>query len=103
MKNSNFIVEIDTQTGFVTSITNPQDENKMNWCSDTENWGAIQTTWQNFSSEQNKDVYWPAEEALVLNNLEISDTKMSAVYINKKLNVTVNRFFNSNNNLTEQI
>ena len=105
MKNNNFIVEVDPQTGFVTSITNPQDEHNMNWCSDLGNWGAIQTTWQNIASEQNKteDAWRHHEEPLSFKEAKVYDTHMTAVYTNNKLNVTVNRFFNENGNFSERI
>ncbi|MDD6736077.1 MAG: hypothetical protein PUE13_07190 [Clostridiales bacterium] len=43
MENDNFIVDIDPKTGFVMSILNPNDRNRMNWCSDMGCWGKIKT------------------------------------------------------------
>ena len=43
MKNALFDIKFDKDTGCITEIVNPLDQNKMNWCSDLIGWGKIKT------------------------------------------------------------
>jgi len=95
MKNNNFIVKIDSKTGCITQITNPNDTYGMNWCSDIGLWGRVRTPNPNIASKYC--------ENLAIKSIDIQEQNASVVYVNDKLEVTTNRFFKSNGNLTEQV
>lgn len=41
MKNKSFAIQLDTATGYVSSIMNPADRHAMNWCAADGHWGKI--------------------------------------------------------------
>ena len=41
LRNENFHIEFDENTGYITSIKNPLDEHGMNWCAEDGQWGRI--------------------------------------------------------------
>lgn len=41
LRNENFYIEFDENTGYIRSIKNPSDEHEMNWCAEDGQWGRI--------------------------------------------------------------
>lgn len=86
MKNALFDIKFDKDTGCITEIVNPSDQNKMNWCSDLIGWGKIKTL---------------KNEVNLIEFKEDNETSI-AFYQNDKLTVTVTRSFNPSGNFTEK-
>lgn len=75
MKNKQFSVQIDEQTGFVTALSHPMDEYMMNWCAADGSWGRLH-------GEPTEFVSCRADE-----------TSSEAVFSGKKFAVRVTRTF----------
>ena len=101
MKNNIFDISINPETGFVTSITVLQDENKMNWCGQYGDWGRITTACDRKSSEYHKS--FGRHEPFSLKEIETDDLCCKVVYENNKMRVTVTRDFAENGNFRESM
>lgn len=105
MKNHLFSVEIEHDTGFISSIQNVNDTFHMNWCSDSGHWGRMKTPcdvklpfyYPDYYEAGRKDV------PFVLKEFNENENVVSCLYENSKLSVTVNRFFTEAGNLKEQM
>ena len=59
LRNENFYIEFDENTGYITSIKNPSDEHEMNWCAEDGQWGRIHVRAWNpwfYEFKENDDV-----------------------------------------------
>ena len=98
MENERFCVNIDKNTGFITSIVNRSDSDEMNWCADDGQWGKIyQRNWNALSGEFGEIEEKKMKLISCAQDKDCSET----VYSNGELRVTVYRSFNENGNFVE--
>ena len=89
MKNSNFDIQFNSESGAISSICIPYDKYKMNWCADNAEWGIIRclnydNIWGNYLER--------AKEMLLI-AFDEGESNAKTVYSNGKLQVTVIRSF----------
>lgn len=101
MKNSFFNVQINPKTGCITSLVHPFDKDRMNWCSDLDEWGKLYTTLEKQPSNYRHEC-WKNDTEFTLTKLEQRENEMTAVYNNNRYAVTVKRFFSQSDRLTER-
>lgn len=94
MKNKYFDIAIDCDTGCIKSISHPEDEYHMNWCSSDGYWGKIYSMNRLRFEDEFKNVE--------LTSFSADDDKSNSVYSNDVLSVTVHRFFKENGNFSEK-
>ncbi|MDD6564833.1 MAG: hypothetical protein PUF08_07110, partial [Clostridiales bacterium] len=98
LKNENFNIEFDGNTGYITSIKNPSDEHEMNWCAEDGQWGRIHVRdWKPWFYEfgESDDV------KMKLVSLVCESDSSETVYRNNIMEVTVKRYFKQNGNFVE--
>ncbi len=93
MKNKNFYIEFDKNTGCITKILMRHDKYKMNWVGNTKKWGGIYAPPvknRNFGEE--------------IKTVHFEETKNSAVTVfeNDKLQITVTRSFTKEGSFKEE-
>lgn len=98
MKNTKFLINLDENTGFITSIVNPTDEYRMNWCAEDGSWSKLhQRNWNAFTGELG---VLPGKEMNLCSFIQ-DEVSSKAVYSNGELMVTVTRWFKENGNFVE--
>ena len=98
LRNENFYIEFDENTGYITSIKNPSDEHEMNWCAEDGQWGRIHVRAWNpwfYEFKENDDV------KMKLVSFVCESDRSEAVYRNNSMEVTVKRYFKQNGNFVE--
>lgn len=90
MKNRNFEISFDRESGNVTSICNVNDKFKMNWCNDDFEWGKV------FFGHK------LLRAPLPLKSFEESDDSALSVFENEHIRVSAKRYFKENGNYAER-
>lgn len=93
MKNSLFTVVLNPQNGGISSIVHPLDSNGMNWCTEAGTWGTVHHRLLRKGFK---------EDPLVLQSFREETDRAVSVYRNSALEVTVERFFDREDCLTER-
>lgn len=98
MQNAQFQIQLNPTDGTVSSILNPSDANRMNWCAENTQWGWIYAI--------NRDeVYCCVDDRkrpMRLIAFQESETESRSVYSNDMLEVEVFRSFRTNGNFAER-
>lgn len=98
LRNKNFHIELDENTGYIKSIKNPSDEYGMNWCAEDGQWGRIHVRdWKPWLYEfgESDDV------KMELVSLVCEHDSSEAVYRNNSIEVVIKRYFKQNGNFVE--
>ena len=98
MSNKDFKIQIDEQTGFITSIESNNDEHKMNWCSNQGFWGRIHKRDRDLGSKSFGELDGRKMEFC---SAKITELDCIAEYRSDNLAVTVKRYFNDDGDFVE--
>ena len=101
MKNNNFNITIDTETGYITSIVIPKDEHQMNWCGEVGNWEKFITAFDHDKNHHHSFI--TKKEEFALKSLRADEESCEVIYENKKLSIKVTRSFAENGNFLEKV
>lgn len=102
MKNSTFDIKINKKTGAISSIKNPNDLHKMNWCTDEEKWGRIFAGDFGYGKlPGGKYTTIVLKQGIELKSCVSDDTRCESEYLGEKVSVKVTREFSSKGNLIE--
>ena len=93
MNNRLFFITLDPQTGTVSRISHPEDPDFMNWCGETGAWGGIH-------HRILRNGFKP--DPLELVEFQQRGGAAVCMYENSALQVTVERFFDSEGRFTER-
>ena len=91
LKNKFFEIEFNKENGAVTSIINPADEHKMNWCIENAGWGLIY-----YNNTFYIDPLYKREnsvEAVEMTEFYEDESYCRAEFANDTLKITTERFF----------
>ena len=91
MKNKFFEIEFNKENGAVTSIINPADEHKMNWCIENAGWGLIY-----YNNTFYIEPLYKREnsvEAVEMTEFYEDESYCRAEFANDTLKITTERFF----------
>lgn len=94
MKNEFFEIKFDKENGAVTSIINPADEHKMNWCIENAGWGLIY-----YNNTFYIEPLYKREnsvEAVEMTEFYEDESYCRAEFANDTLKITTERFFTDN-------
>lgn len=90
MKNRDFEISFDRESGNIKSICNTNDEHNMNWCNDDFEWGKVLFGHKLLRSP------------LPLKSFDESDDSALSVFENEHIRVSVKRYFKENGNFAER-
>lgn len=98
MRNNIFNIEFDKNSGTISSLVLNSDRDNMNWCSERGRWGYVHhTNYDGIAGD-----YKSRAKELELVSFSETEKNAVSVYSNGLLNVTAERFFDSDGNLKER-
>ncbi len=98
LNNGIFDITVNEKTGAISSIVNPRDEYKMNFCAKESEWGIINCV--NTDSLQKPELI--SRKEMKLDSFSFENGETVSIYSNQMLRVTVSRFFAENGNFKER-
>ena len=98
MKNNQFNIKFDSESGNIISISNVKDKYNMNWCAPDLQWGKMYCgNLANISDGLARRIH-----NMELTSFTENDNEAISVFTNGRIEVTVKRFFKDNGNFAER-
>lgn len=98
MKNKQFNITFDPNSGNIISIINVNDKHSMNWCAEASQWGRLYCgNIANICENIAQQIH-----LMTLVRFEENVDEAVSVFTNGRIEVTVKRFFRENGNFVER-